>query len=131
MNRINKYLKSKKYIAITFTFVAIYLIGCEKYTIESVPVNPTDPRSFKTDILPIFAKNGCAAASCHGGPVKPDLRPANAYTSLTNGKMYSVSTPESSKLYTQLLNSSTHQARTNETEEAKILYWITQGAKNN
>jgi hypothetical protein len=129
MNRINRFFTKNKRIALGAVVFLTVLTACEKYVIESTEIDPNEPRSFQTDILPIFAKNNCA--SCHGGGIPPDLRAENAYNSLTAGGYVSVSNPESSKIYKQLINNSSHQPKTTPDEEKYILYWIAQGAKNN
>jgi hypothetical protein len=129
MKRMKRYFEIKKMIAVAVVFCAITLIGCEKYVIKPTEIDPNAPLSYATDINPIFSKNNCA--SCHGGSVPPDLRADKSYNSLTTGGFVNVANPESSKLYVHLVNSSSHQPKTTVDEETYILYWITQGAKNN
>jgi hypothetical protein len=129
MNRINRFFTLNRKIALGAALVVTVLAGCEKYVIESTEIDPNEPRSFKTDILPIFSKNNCA--SCHGGVISPDLRAENAYNSLTAGGYVTPGNGEGSKLYKQLINNSSHQPKTTPDEEKYILYWINQGALNN
>ena len=129
MNRITKYFLSKNNMLVGAAIIVMIMTGCEKYVIESTEINPDDTRSFATDILPIFAKNGCTA--CHGGGIKPDLRPDKAYDALISGGFINTDKPKSSKLYNQLVNKASHQPKTSVDEEKYILYWITQGAENN
>jgi hypothetical protein len=129
MKRMKRYFEIKKMIAFAIVFCAISLIGCEKYVIKPTEIDPTKTLYFATDINPIFSKNNCA--SCHSGSIAPDLRADKSYNSLTTGGFVNVADPESSKLYMQLVNKSSHQPKTTVDEETYILYWITQGAKNN
>lgn len=129
MNRIAKYFLSKNNMLVGAAIMVMILTGCEKYVIESTEINPDDPRYFATEILPIFAKSNCT--SCHGASLKPDLHPDKAYDALISGGYVNTANPGSSKLYLQLVNKSSHQPFTNVDEEKYILYWITQGAKNN
>lgn len=129
MKRMKRYFEIKNMIAFAVIFCAISLIGCEKYVIKPTEIDPNAELYFETDINPIFSKNNCA--SCHSGSVPPDLRTDKSYASLTSGGYLNVSNPESSKLYVQLVNKSSHQPITTVDEETYILYWITQGAKDN
>ena len=129
MNRIKRFFTLNRKIALGVALLGTVLVGCEKYVIESTEIDPNEPRSFQTDILPILEKNNCA--SCHGGGIAPDLRAANAYNSLTTGGFVTPGNGEGSKLYKQLVNNSSHQPKTTVDEEKYILYWINQGALNN
>ena len=126
---MKRYFQFKKTIAIAITLVAISLAGCEKFVIESTVINPNDPRSFKTDILPIFAKYSCT--NCHvPGKNVLDLRAENAYASLKSNGCVTGSTPESAILYKKFLKP--HNGITIlDSDKQYILYWIKQGAKNN
>jgi hypothetical protein len=125
---MKRYFQLKKSLAFAIAFVAVSLVGCEKYVIESKEINPADPRSFKDEILPIFAKYNCTG--CHAGSISPDLRAENAYASLKSGGLVIGTPPESAKLYKKF--SPTHSGITMLDEEKQyILYWITQGAQDN
>lgn len=114
-------------------FVALVLIAsiagfasCEKYSFTPPAVDPNTAWSLKTDIQPIF---NASCVSCHGGAVSPDLRDGKSFNALSKG-LY-VSTPaESSRLYAKMLGGS-HESKSTAAEKLKVLYWITQGAKNN
>jgi hypothetical protein len=135
MVQMKRYYQFKKTVAVAFALAAISFAGCEKYVIESTEINPNDPRSFKTDILPIFAKYSCT--NCHvPGKNALDLEASNAYASLKSNKCITVTPPKSAKLYNHFVNSSgtsvPHSGITLlDVEEQYILYWITQGAKDN
>lgn len=125
---MKRYFQCRRLLASAFVVAALFMVSCEKYVIESTEIDPTDPRSFQTEIVPIFTAN---CISCHGGAINPDLRADKAYNSLKNGSYYSVATPESSKIYKKLTESSSHQAKATTDQKKYILYWITQGALNN
>lgn len=100
------------------------LTSCEKYSYNP-PAGKSNPL-FSTDIQPIFTAN-CIA--CHNGTLPLDLRQGKSYSSLTKGGF--VSKPgETSKLYTTITSSS-HAARSTDSDKATILNWINQGAQNN
>lgn len=114
--------------AITFivAFTAVLISSCEKYTFRPPEVDPDYAWSLKDDIQPIFSSS---CISCHGGSIAPDLRAGNSYNALTKGG-YVTLPAEESRLYKTIISPG-HTARTTEAEKLKILYWITQGAKNN
>lgn len=113
--------------AALFSLSAIVLIAaCEKYTFTPPAVDPNFEWSLATDIQPIFTAN---CASCHGGVIAPDLRSGKSYEALTGGG-YVTAPAASSELYTVMIGAS-HDAKSSPAEKLKVLYWITQGAKNN
>lgn len=88
--------------------------------------------SFQGDVIPIFNQS-CNMAGCHNGSIAPDLRPANAYNSLSSGGYISTATPESSELYLWMRGEGGRSAMPNPTNanyNAIVLAWIQQGAKN-
>ena len=99
--------------------------SCEKYTYTPPAVDPNTAWSLKTDIQPIFTSN---CISCHGGTVSPDLRDGKSFTVLSKG--FVTAPAESSRLYVKMISPG-HEARSTAAEKLKVLYWITQGAKNN
>jgi hypothetical protein len=107
--------------------VSLFIISCEKYTFDPPTVDPNIPLSFQTDIIPIFTAN---CAGCHGGSIAPDLRAANAYSSISSGNYINLGEPDKSRIYSKLLETS-HSAKASEIEKQKILVWIIQGAQNN
>lgn len=95
--------------------------------------NNTGDVSFSKDILPIFTT--CAHSGCHvTGGKKPDLTAANAYASLQSGNYINTADPANSELYLWM---SGKKALTmppdgaDSKDNAKVLDWIKQGAKNN
>jgi hypothetical protein len=101
---------------------------------EPVVVDVNEEVRFSQDIIPIF-KASCNFSSCHNtGDQSPDLTPANAHNSLINGGYINTETPKESELY-QWLIGNRHEPMPptgpDATINAKILAWITQGAKNN
>jgi len=127
---MKRYLQFKKALTIAFAIAAISLVGCEQYVIESTVIDPNEPRSFQTDILPIFANHGCAASSCHGGTFLPDLRPDKAYASLKSTNCVTGTPATSAKLYKKFNNP--HSGITLlDSDKQYILYWIEQGALDN
>lgn len=117
-------MRKRGCIFISIFLISFFLLACEDYQIEKPVVQ--EELEFTKDIMPIFTS--CTA--CHKGSVNPDLRETNAYNALTNGGYYNVTNPESSKLYIQLTAKSSHVSLASDLEKAKILQWITLGAKN-
>ncbi len=113
---------------VVFTILAgiIILASCEKYSFRVETVDPVDSVHFKTVIQPLL-DNKCA--NCHGGSREPDLRSAYSYESLTTGG-YVTLPADKSKLYTKVISSG-HASFTLPEEKLRVLYWISQGAKNN
>lgn len=88
--------------------------------------------SFQGDVIPIFNQS-CNMAGCHNGSIAPDLRPANAYNSLSSGGYINTATPASSELYLWMRGEGGRSAMPNPTNanyNAIVLAWIQQGAKN-
>jgi len=109
-----------------FVISVSVFVSCEKYSYEPPAVDPNATWHFQTDIQPIFTAN-CIA--CHNGSLAPDLRDGKSYLALTKGN-YVAKPAESSRLYSKMTSSS-HTARSSDTEKLKVLYWINQGALNN
>jgi len=105
-------------------FTGMY--SCEKYSYIKPTIDPEEVVSFQTDIQPIFTAN---CKSCHGAIQIPDLRPGNAYESLTKDGYVDLPA-ESSKLYTMMIRAD-HASRSTDIEKQKVLIWISQGALNN
>lgn len=124
-------LKLKRIRMFFGALVLIASIGgfssCEKYSYAPPAVDPSTTWHLETDIQPIFTAN---CISCHDGTVRtPDLRSGKSYLSLTKGGY--VNLPAStSRLYVRITTGD-HIPRTTDADKLKILYWITQGAKNN
>jgi len=117
----------RRAITIIIAITAMVMISsCEKYTFRPPEVDPDYAWSLKDDIQPVF---NSSCISCHGGSIAPDLRAGNSYNALTKGS-YVTLPAEESRLYKTIISPG-HTPRTTEAEKLKILYWITQGAKNN
>ena len=101
-----------------------WLNSCEKYTLTDNPLSASDSVKFSKDIKPIFTSEGCT--SCHNGSLSPNLKdnPHQSLLSYVNTK-----SPKESRLYVQLTTN--HSGKVSPTELQKILFWITQGAKDN
>jgi hypothetical protein len=125
---MNQKLKKVKKILVGLMLVAAVagFSSCEKYTYTPPEVDPITEWKLNSDIQPIFE---ASCVSCHGGTVSPDLRTGKSFNALSKGG-YVALPAETSKLYKKVIESG-HSARTTATEKLKILYWITQGAKNN
>lgn len=119
--------QSKKGIAAFIIMAGVILLAsCEKYSFRVETVDPVDSVHFNTVVKPLL-NDKCAG--CHNGSKNPDLREANSYTSLTTGGYVNLPA-ETSRLYLKI-SSSSHASFTLPEEKLRILYWITQGAKNN
>jgi len=97
------------------------------------PPDPTDTIFFATQVQPIWDANNCTNCHKSGGISSLDLTAANAYSSLTTNGMYSVASPETSKIYTypHPVTGSHGNKYSSEAEALIILQWIEQGALNN
>lgn len=125
---------SKLLVVVCFLVICLFSVtSCEYEVIEFEKVDPTIPVSFSTDIMPIFNSNNCNVAGCHSvGFSILDLSAANAYNDLFAKNLIDKTVPASSKLYLKLSETgSTHAGRSTPTQQATILTWIEQGAKNN
>jgi uncharacterized membrane protein len=113
-----------------------FLLSCEHVYITQTdqgtfPIDSTatvDTISFQTQVRPILQSK---CTSCHfSGGNNPDMESANVYSNLINGNYISVSSPQSSRLFT--LNPPDHaRGYMTQTEFNTIVSWITQGAQNN
>ncbi len=101
---------------------------------EVLPYTP-DPGVevfFTQDIIPIFESN-CNSAGCHNGTQAPDLRPDVAYDALWTGGYINTEVPDQSDLYLWMteVKGPMPPLGANATNNATVLQWIAQGAKNN
>jgi hypothetical protein len=128
-----------KTLKILFVLVTATLLmsGCVyKFVVPEDVIDPGDPDtpeiSFSQEIVPIFTNND-KCTECHNGGQAPDLSADNAYNSLNSSRYINKSTPEESLIYTYPHpDTDTHKRRKYTAgEAAKVLTWITQGAKNN
>jgi hypothetical protein len=123
-----KVSKVKLSLAVVVLLMAIAgFTSCEKYTFTPPEVDPNKAWSLKDDIQPIFSAK---CVSCHGGALSPDLRSGKSWDALKKGGFVDLPA-ETSELYVQVAAKSSHIPKTSDVEKQMILYWITQGAKNN
>lgn len=129
-------LSRKLQLAAAVLFMSL-LVSCEYDFIKPEPgpppPDPTDTISFSLQVQPVFDANNCITCHKAGGISSLDLTAANAYSSLTANGMYSVASPETSKIYTYPYpGTGSHGNKYSSEAEAQIiLQWIQQGAKNN
>lgn len=128
-------LKSnRKWLLVIFTFTGLAAFtGCEYEFIVPKNIIITDTNvSFSQKIIPIFNQK-CNMTGCHvAGHFKVDLTPENAYNDLFAKGMIDTFHPAESKLYLKLIEpGGSHEGRSSATDQALILKWIEQGAKNN
>ncbi len=112
-----------KLLAVTFLISA-----CTYNIIEpSTPNVPIVDISFSTDLQPIFNAN-CVA--CHTSQ-KPVLVEGQSYNSLIDGGYVDVNDPEASIIYVKTSGGHPAGNALTPTEQAMLLKWIEEGAKNN
>lgn len=102
-----------------------------KFIVEPVvpPPDPEDTIYFSQDIVPIWDEQGCTG--CHNGGTSPDLRPENAYNSITSTGLVDTEDPPASKIYYYPLPDGTHYKVYTSAQAALILVWVEQGALDN
>jgi hypothetical protein len=116
-------------------WMAVSSMGCQsEYVLPEAVILP-DTVSFELDVVPIF-KNGCISAGCHTtGAITPDLTPANAYNNLIVGGYLNLTVPEQSELYLWMRGEGGRSpmpiSGTIEANNAIVLKWIQEGAKDN
>ena len=123
----------KRTIFLVLILFSLLISGCKYDFILPAYVAPvTGNISFATQVLPIFTTENCI--SCHkpGGQATPDYTTANAYNSIVPN-LVNLANPDQSLIYTYPgPTTSTHTwKKLSASEDAIILQWITQGAKNN
>jgi hypothetical protein len=124
----HKLSKVKLSLAVIILLMAVAgFTSCEKYTFTPPAVDPNYAWSLQNDIQPIFNSK---CIDCHGGSLSPNLSSGKSWNSLTKGGYVGLPA-ETSRLYVQISTNSSHIPKTSDVEKQKILYWITQGAKNN
>jgi hypothetical protein len=121
-------VKKIRQILVAFILLATFsgFSSCEKYSFNPPAVDPATTWHFQADIQPIF---NAKCVQCHGGAQSPNLSEGKSYQALSKGG-YITPPGETSRLYVQM-KSSSHIARSTETDRQKVLYWIDQGALNN
>jgi hypothetical protein len=122
----------KKYLLILSLIIGslAMLSSCQYYWIEVDEPFIPDTVSFSRDVIPIF-EEGCNVSVCHGGSKAPDLRPDNAYQSLMTGGYVNTAEPALSTIYTCLISGGSMEQYAKQGDDALILSWIEQGAKDN
>ena len=127
-NYMNQKTNNIRQIMVALALLAIIGVfsSCEKYSFAPPSVNPNTEWSFQTDIQPIFTSN---CITCHGGTKAPNLSAGKSYSALSKGG-YVTAPAETSKLYSKMTGTD-HSPRSTSSDKLKVLYWITQGAKNN
>ena len=110
--------------------------SCKYDWVDEEPANPNDtippvPKSFSTDIMPIF-NTGCNMSGCHApGGFSPDLTLANAYSDLFAENLIDTITPENSILYKKVAPGGSMNSYSKKNDYKTILTWIQEGALNN
>ncbi len=116
--------------------IILVVSSCQyKFIVEPEPPPPGDTISFKNDLLPIW-NDGDYCTACHTtGGQKPDLTPDNAYNSIMGmSGVVVTSDPPSSLIYLFPSPSNTKDhtwKKYKSGDDAIVLKWIEQGAKNN
>ncbi|MDQ2862860.1 MAG: hypothetical protein M3R50_04265 [Bacteroidota bacterium] len=125
------------FVLLLTVIVILTIGGCSKTTTVIIDNSPaiTETVQFSKTIVPILIQS-CAASSCHGGSIAPNLTAANAYSSLSAGKYLDVSDPANSEVYLWLTGKKSATMPLGATNNpsninALILAWIKQGAKDN
>ena len=118
--------------SIIVILIIIVNFSCEKVYLTDPPeviLDTTIVYSFTDTIQPIFDKN---CINCHSGGIPLNLTAEKSYDALINGGYVETDTlkADQSLIYTRL-QSGSHDGRATNTEEALILVWIRQGAKDN
>ena len=113
-----------------------FMSSCEKEYFEPAP--PPDPNdttpsvdtvSYSLDMQPFF--NGSCVTNCHnGGGIPLNLSTGLSYDALINGGYIDVATPAKSNLYIKISIGSMKDYSTTD-DNAMVLKWIEEGAKNN
>lgn len=118
-------------LVFSLTMISSCEYGFIDFEVEDPGTDPPEDLSFSEKIIPIF-NNKCNITGCHtAGYFALDLTPENAWTDINNKGMVDLANPSESKLYTKIANPGTHDNRSLPSEQALILQWITEGAKNN
>jgi hypothetical protein len=113
-----------------------FMSSCEKESFEPAPPpNPNDTSttpdtvSFSLVIQPFF--DGSCVTNCHnGGGIPLNLTAGLSYDALINGDYVNVADPPSSNLYVKISVGSMKDYSSS-ADNANVLKWITEGAKNN
>lgn len=112
-------------------FLLTVLVSCEYEHPEDEIIIPGYTVSFSKEIIPYFNAS-CNMSGCHSaGGIKPDLTPANAYTSLFAHNQIDTISPENSILYKKIKTGGSMSNYSTTSKTNMVLTWIKQGAKNN
>ena len=121
-------------VLLTVTMVALLFSQCKyDFIVPEEVIDPNDPTievSFSEDIQPIFTDNNCTACHDTGGQI-PDLTEGNAYSAINTSRYIDKDNPDQSLIYTKPHPSGSHPVKYSESDAARVLAWITQGAENN
>jgi hypothetical protein len=110
----------------------------------TAPTVKEDP-SFASDIVPVFAREGCTAGGCHGSPVQAGLNLASSpYTALVNipstqtGELRVIPGNANDSYLVKKLEGRASQGvrmpvggQMGSTDLTNIKNWINRGARNN
>jgi len=133
LNVLKTYKMKKSRTILILLFLSAAVFSCTYDFIKKAePINPSNPVSFASQILPIFTTDDCV--SCHRpGGQTPDYTSANAYASIISNNVVNTAAPESSLLYTvpNPTTSGHTWAKLSSDQAQLILLWIQQGALNN
>lgn len=115
--------------------LSILLSACYYDEVIPKPVESiTQDVSFSNDIIPIFNAN-CNVSGCHNlGGINPDLTPANAFNQLDSQGFIDRANPENSPIYQWMQGNGSltmPPSGIDPGNNALVLAWIKQGAKNN
>lgn len=115
--------------------ISIILLGalasCTKETVKPIVLPSTVKAiSFSSDLQPVFSSN-CAVCHDNQGSQDPDLTSGDSYHALISGGYINTTTPANSLLYQKINTGGSMASHSNVTFTAKVLQWITEGAKNN
>ena len=114
-------------IASLIMFLAIINTGCYYDQVYIAP--PEGDISYSADIQAFF---DASCVSCHnGGGIPLNLDVSVSYNELLNGNYINTATPATSLLYTKIATGGSMEQYATDSERAKTLKWIEQGAKNN
>ncbi len=124
--------QKSKNVLVVMVLGLILFNSCEKDTFKDDVLSPSYTVKFSSDIVPIFANNGCDATSCHGGAQPLNLK-VNPYLSLMKNGDVDTITPSNSILYQYLTPTGkmSQISKVTSYDLQLILQWIEQGAKNN
>ncbi len=127
--KIMDYFSGNK-LLIVLLFVAVPVFsGC--LWDQRVLPDPVSNVSFSRDLQPLF-NSKCAISACHeGGSIPLNLSATVAYDELISGNYIDTASPAGSKLYVKISPGESMEQYANNSDRAKVLKWIEEGAMNN